>query len=137
MLTEGVQMLSTACRLFGLDEGYKITHINHPCNLWVRESLSNWKWLRKLVIELNREYRYRYNKDYNHKAYNIAMSLNYPNIEDKGLTKFAQAMPYRYKNKNAIIAYRNYYISEKQHIANWKRRNIPDWYKFLNKGEYI
>lgn len=129
MIIESAQMLSTVCRLTGLDEGYKTTHINHPCNKWCRKSLSNWLWLRDLVIELNKEYRYRYNKNINHKSYDITMSLSLPDIKDKGLTSFAQAMPDKYKNSDVVKAYRNYYIHEKSHIAQWKNREIPYWFK--------
>lgn len=132
MILESAQMLSTACRLSGIDAGYKSTHKNHPCTKWVRESLSNWLWLKLLNKELNNEYRYRYNKSVNHKSYDVILSLPLPNIPDKGLTQFPQAMPNEYKNSNPIIAYRKYYIGEKQHFANWTKREIPYWFK---KGE--
>ena len=59
MILESSQMLSTACRMNGVHDGYKATHISHPCSIWVRESLDNWFWLRDLVTELNEEYKYR------------------------------------------------------------------------------
>jgi len=31
MILEHTQMLSTACRLNGIDKGYQITHVNRPC----------------------------------------------------------------------------------------------------------
>ena len=128
MIVESTQMLSTACRLSGVEEGYKATHINHPCNVWCRSSLSNWLWLRDLVIALNEEYRYRYEKNINHKSYDAAMNLPLPKIKDHGLTSFAQAMPDRYKHVNSIKAYRNYYINEKSNMAFWKKRNVPYWF---------
>lgn len=129
MILESAQMLSTACRLSGIDAGYKTTHKNHPCTKWVRESLSNWLWLRLLTKELNNEYRYRYDKSVNHKSYDVILSLPLPNIPDKGLTQFPQAMPNEYKNNNPIKAYRKYYIGEKQHFANWTKREPPFWFK--------
>ena len=40
MILESAQMLSTAVRLAGDDIGYKVTHQNHPCMVWTRNSLS-------------------------------------------------------------------------------------------------
>ena len=52
-------------------------------------------------------------------------------FEEKGLTPFALAMPDKYKTDDAVLSYRNYYMSEeKQKIASWKkRREKPEWYK--------
>ena len=40
----------------------------------------------------------------------------------------------KYKTKDAVESYRNYYMSEeKQKIASWKkRRERPIWYKSLS-----
>jgi hypothetical protein len=127
MIVEAAQMLSTACRLSGLDYGYKITHVNHPCNKWVRESLSNWYWLKELTKHLNREWQQRYNHLVNHKSYSVILTLPKPKITDIGLTSFAQAMPDEYKNSNPVVAYRNYYRYEKRDIATWKN-SIPGWW---------
>ena len=127
MILESAQMLSTACRLSGLDVGYKACYKNHPCGIWTRASLSNWLWLRKLVIELNGEWKRRFNHKQNHKSFEVVMSLPYPKIKDYGLTPFAQAMPDVYKNKDAVNAYRNYYMGDKRHIAYWKNGK-PFWY---------
>lgn len=127
MILESAQMLSTAARLMGIDHGYKISYINHPCNLWVRGSLSNWKWLRKLAIELNSEYKFRYDKKTNHKSFDLVQSLPVPNIEDYGVTPFAQVMTEKYKHNDPVIAYRNYYIGEKFNLFQWTKRKSPYW----------
>jgi hypothetical protein len=129
MILEHVQMLSTACRLSGLDIGYKATHRNHPCSIWVRESLSNWLWLKELTTCLNDEYKYRYNKLINHKSFDVMMTLPEPSIPGIGLTKMAMAMPDQYRNDNVVQAYRDYYTGDKQHLADWGIQKIPDWYK--------
>jgi hypothetical protein len=121
-------MLSTACRISGRNFGYKATHVNHPCNIWTRKSLSNWKWLRDLTTFLNEEYKIRYHHIDNHKSYDVVCSLPEPNINDIGLTDFAQAMPDQYRNQNPIVAYRSYYINEKKDFATW-RNKIPEWWK--------
>jgi uncharacterized heparinase superfamily protein len=128
MILESAQMLCSAVNLSGGDSPYKTTHKNHPCTVWVRESLSNWCWLRDLTLALNEEYCYRYDKTIDHKSAAIVKKIKEPNINDIGLTEFAQAMPEQYKNEDVVKAYRNYYIGEKSNIAKWKKRERPEWY---------
>jgi len=127
MILESAQLLSSAVRVSGIDEGYALTHKNHPCAIWTRKSLSNWYWLKNLMYALNEEYKYRYNKRVNHKSFDIGWNLTYPNIEDIGLTPFVMAMPDKYKNTDPFLAYRNYYVGEKSHLFSWKKREIPYW----------
>lgn len=60
MCLETAQLLSSALRLCGHSgEGlYKITHKNHPSNIWARTTQGNYKWLlehfRALCDEYNR-----------------------------------------------------------------------------------
>lgn len=128
MILESAQLLSTTVRLSGIDKGYKICYINHPVSKWVRESLRNWLWLRELVINLNAEWQRRFNHRENHKSFEVVMSLPYPKIKDIGLTKFALAMPDKYKCTDVVESYRNYYKGEKQDIASWKNGK-PWWWK--------
>lgn len=108
---------------------YKPTHVNHPCNVWVRESLDNYVWLCWSTIFLCREYSHRYGRTHAGEIVVKELSKNFPKLPIKGLTPFAQAMPEQYKNENAVIAYRNYYMGEKRHIANWKNREVPEWFE--------
>ena len=105
---------------------YLPTMENHPCTIWVRESLDNYEWLYCLALALNDEYGYRYGKS--HKSVDQVI-LKLPDIDlpRKGLTPFAQAMPDEYKNEDAIKAYRKYYYEDKNHIWNWKYRETPEW----------
>jgi hypothetical protein len=128
MILESAQLLSSAVRLSGIDAGYKLTHKNHPCSLWVRESLSNWRWLKSLAHELNEEFKYRFNHINNHKSYDVISSLPEPVIEDKGLTPFVQCLPDTYKSEDTVEAYRSYYIFEKYELAKWTGRSVPDWF---------
>lgn len=125
MIIESVQMLSTACRLNGLDQGYKITHQNHPCSVWVRASLSNWKWLESLVYHLNEEFKFRF-KGVDHKSFLVSQALSTPRIEDLGLTPFALAMPEHCRRPDPVEAYRCYYQQEKK-FATWTKRDRPFW----------
>ena len=45
-----------------MDKVYKVTHKNHPCTRWVRESKDNYLWTLEHLKGLLREYTYRYNK---------------------------------------------------------------------------
>lgn len=132
MILESAQMLSTACRYCGMDVGYKSTHANHPCNKWVRESRSNFIWLWHLVDCLNDEWKHRFGHIKNHKSFEVAMNLPFPNLPNRPLTSFAQAMPDRFKTNNSVIAYRNYYKFKKykfQQKNMWKytKREEPLW----------
>lgn len=132
MILESAQMLSTAIReTSDFDPKYKSTHVNHPCSKWVRATKENYTWLLFLSSYLNDEYRYRYDKNCNHKSYDVILEL--PGVSDVdipngSLTSFEQAMPNKYKRECSIDAYRAYYIGEKRHIASWKKRNVPSWF---------
>jgi len=107
---------------------YKLSHKNHPCAIWSRESLSNYLYLCDLGLELCKEYTYRYGK--RHKSQDVIewCIVNKPNIVDKGFTEPARAMPDEYKVDSIVESYRNYYIGEKSKIAVWKSRETPEWY---------
>lgn len=133
MILEHAQMMSTTVRLTNhledSHEAYRVTHKNHPCTIWVRESLSNYLWLEALTWHLNEEYKYRYDKEHDHKSYGVIERLPTPNLMDIGMTQFPQAMPDSFKRLSAVDAYREYYIHEKSDIATWKKRKVPSWYK--------
>jgi len=133
MILESAQLLSTAVRVSGVDSGYKTTHKNHPCSIWARESLDNWRWLRELVFELHNEYQFRYGKEKVHKSFLVVQNLLEPRIESIGLTEFAQAMPEQYKNVDVVTAYRNYYKFEKRHLFKWTNRKPPYWIKNVHR----
>jgi hypothetical protein len=129
MILESAQMLCAAVILSGGEAPYRLTHKNHPCTVWARESLSNWLWLRDLMEALNIEWKYRYGHTRNHLSWDKVKNLTPPSIEDKGLTKFAMAMPDSYKTADPIVAYRTYYLNDKRHIASWTRREKPSWWQ--------
>ena len=41
---------------------YASTHINHPSAIWCRKGIVQYRWLHNLLIELCKEYTYRYDK---------------------------------------------------------------------------
>jgi hypothetical protein len=130
MILESAQMLCTVLNQHGFRTPYKSTHAQHPCTIWTGESLSNWRWLRDLSLALNDEYRFRYNKDQDHKSAQIIKTLPKPPLSYLGLTPFAQTMPDEYKVPgDAVQAYRNFYNGEKRKFAKWTRREPPEWFQ--------
>ena len=133
------------------------THINHPCNKWVRGSYSNYEWTRLLLGGLLAEYDLRYSDPgdketikSNFKKFSKARQiyrLNIPaNIPDIFLENSMTidgrndatipplAMPDIYKEKeikhidSIIRSYRRYYLFEKLKFATWRSpRKIPEW----------
>lgn len=130
MIVETAQMLSTA---WPIDVSpYKHTHVNHPCNVWMRSSLSNYKWLLVHGLTLCEEYTKRYNRVHKTetKAFDWFLDAGYPDIIDVGLTPFAIAI----SDKSLIVAddpvvsYRNYYKTAKARFAKWKASSPPEWW---------
>jgi hypothetical protein len=107
---------------------YKLSHKNHPCAIWARESLTNYLYLCELGLELCREYTYRYGK--RHKSQDVIewCLTNKAQICYKGLTSQPKAMPDECKVDSVVESYRNYYMTSKREIASWKNREIPEWY---------
>ncbi|MDD3065592.1 MAG: pyrimidine dimer DNA glycosylase/endonuclease V [Endomicrobiaceae bacterium] len=131
MIVESCQIL---CSVFyynsEIKPPYKLTHKNHPCCVWARESLGNFKWLLKHTEYLLDEYSLRYAK--RHKCNDvfcwIKSNMNVLKFNKTELTDFVQAMPEHYRLNDAVKAYRNYYKGEKAEIAVWKNSVIPDWF---------
>ena len=134
-LLESSQLLCGVHHVVGTqtDIPYRLSHKNHPCAIWARESLSNYLYLCELGLELCNEYTYRYGK--RHKSLEVIMWCisNKPNIPDIGFTEPARAMPDEYKVKSVVQSYRNYYIGAKSGFANWKNREVPFWFSQKNE----
>jgi len=130
MILESAQMLCTAHHLHPSGSypiAYKKAHVNHPCTKWVRESLSNYKWLVSLAKNLNDEYKFRYNHTVNHKSFDVINSLPMPDIPDLGLTQFVTAMPDDCKTLDPVLSYRTYYNYHKRKILIYTKRSKPVW----------
>lgn len=109
---------------------YSATHGSHPSAKWCRDSNANYKWLYDLFCALCDEYTYRYGK-----IHLTDMKLRHvlshvpKNIANKEFVPPWRAMPDDVKiGKDTLASYRNYYRLSKTHLANWKNRNIPEWY---------
>ena len=140
MITESAQMLCTVhwCKANTLEKSqnlvegllFKPAHINHPSTIWTRETHENYRWLLIHFITLCEEYYLRYAKYHASWTKLYDGLARFPmNIQEGGLTNFAQAMPNKYKHKNHITAYRQYMIAEK-YYAKWEKgTNKPTWWK--------
>lgn len=134
MIVEYAQLLSTAHHVLD-GEGflfkyqiYKKTHENHPSALWARENRENYRWLFQCLLQLLRDYEERYNKEHKTKAL-LRYLIFFPKQSLNGdRTDPPQCMPDQYKSKDAVQAYRNYYIGEKGHFAKWKNAVMPPWW---------
>jgi len=141
MILETAQLLSTAHRVLDGDETktlpdyregylYKATHINHPSAVWARSNSLHYRWLWELFHALLDEYEYRYEKT--HKCRDLLWHLAFTpnNIETSEFTEPPCAMPDDCKiSSSAIANYRKYYITHKNHMASWKKRDVPLWYQ--------
>jgi hypothetical protein len=132
MILETAQLLCGVHHVVesGYETPYKLSHKNHPSAIWVRECLENYIWLCDLGLELCKEYTYRYEKRHKSQAVIEWCIINKPNLKiNDDLTPFALAMPDECKVDDAIQSYRNYYMTEKRRMANWKNRETPEWFK--------
>ena len=134
MILESAQMLCTAHHCYGSAEQkanvpYKQAHLNHPSTIWARQSKSTYMWLYEHMMALGTEYYVRYGKTH----LTITKCKDFlatppKHIQGDEWSQPPQAMPDEYKHKDSIIAYWQYYINDKSHIAGKtenKYREIP------------
>ena len=144
MILEYTQILCTALHILIPDIAkkcydkkliYKKTHYNHPCCIWARNNISNFKWLIKLTKACSKEHQFRYKPKHIHKSMKVIKIIEklIPLIETSIPGEFSDppmCMPDQYKSDNCIEAYRNYYNSpDKKHLISYKNRDIPDFIK--------
>ena len=112
---------------------YTATHINHPSARWVRKGVQQYRWLHDLLVELCKEYTYRYGKIHKVEHSGLLATLDsFPKKIriDVEWSEPTPAMPDEFKIQGSSIeSYKNYYIYSKSHLAKWKNRNVPEWFK--------
>lgn len=141
MVVELYQQLGSALRRHGATDsqmpltqsgrpllgGYR----HHPCTQWCGNSRSNFQWAILHAIALAEEYRDRYGKEHSCSSGIEHMADMSTMIPEGSMTPFAQAMPDKYRNTSAVVAYRNYYFYDKRENiqCQWnKSRQSPDWW---------
>lgn len=107
---------------------YKASHINHPQNIWVRQSSAHYRWLYQMWVNLCEEYTYRYGKV--HSTYSkLGLTLRItPNkiLHNNFLTP-PKTMPDDVKVICSVDSYRNFYKVHKAGFSKWTKRSIPEW----------
>ena len=116
------------------ETAYRKTHPNHPCAIWVRESLPNYTWLCELGVALCEEYTFRYSKTHKTEHHIRWLSENPPALPNIGVTLIRQAMPGEYKRPNPVDAYRTYYIENKVKLRGIVKYTRRQWPTFIPKA---
>ena len=134
MILETAQLL---CGVFPPGAApYKRTHYNHPCAIWTRASLANYKWLLMHGHELCAEFVYRFGHTHATQQVLDWCSLRLggydePKLPNIGLTPFIAAVPDQYKVEDVVESCRAYYKAEKlggkRGLHIWTRRTKPPW----------
>ena len=135
MILETAQLLCSVHHIFntGLEIPYKLTHKNHPCSIWARESRENYLWLCLLGINLSTEFIYRFNKAHASQEVILWCYQNVPFKNDGCLTPFARCVgAYNTDpNEDVVQVYRRYYYFEKclGIRFHYTKREVPEWLK--------
>lgn len=147
MILETGQMLSVAYRhwapQYGLspefDGIYKVTHQNHPCNIWLRDQKINFLWCIRLFDSLAAEKRLRLGN--NHLSH-IKLSPNFWHIagliaKDLNLDEAMREVKFNFNCSNVAIPTGNVFDDYKLCLANkwnqdkkyprWTGRGKPSW----------
>lgn len=137
MVLESAQLLSTThhrCNSPVKHRLYLPTHANHPCQLWLLESASNYYWLSRLAVALCDEYEHRYGREHASRLLIETELTACPHSRTNRVTPFALAMPAEckpvspyYSLEEAVEAYRLYYAVHKAPILTYTNRKEPEW----------
>lgn len=115
----------------GSEWHYSLSHVNHPCTIWTRNSIENFNWLLECTKGLCVEFRSRWKgKDHSIQKILDWIDHNPPKLPSTGMSPFAQAMPICYQSDNAIESYRKYYAYKTTYMkVIWQKiGNTPDWW---------
>ncbi len=116
----------------------KHSHINHPCDKWIKESKQNVDWLILHARELFNEFTFRYKKRHFTESFLdwIENNTDLINLNNNCVTPFPIAINEsmicrKVENFNSLprfLQYRLYYKFDKP-FAQWnKGRNVPYWF---------
>jgi len=110
---------------------YRRTHYTHPCAIWTRQSIGNFRWLVEHGLALADEFEFRFKKSHKSRGVILWCAENeaLAELPDRERTPFALAMPDEFKRVDPVEAYRAYYRGAKAEIARWaKGRAQPSWW---------
>lgn len=134
---ESGQLIATTARILNFhsearylpDRLPAVSHHNHPCAKWLRESHGNWIWLLHHAAALSKEYTARYGRIH---AYNqlILYAVRWElHFSQAIMTPPPMVMPEQYQIVgDPLASYRNYYAAEKA-AKGWHRNPArrPHW----------
>lgn len=117
----------------------KVIQPFHPCAVWVRESDGNYTWMYNLWYNLCNEYAFRFGGK-THACYDrLRGCLRTPPLKSPGgfmspppITPLPVHIKEQYNpnhEADVVLAYREYYMTEKRDFAGWRGRNEPEWWK--------
>ena len=134
MILEGAQLLASAHHITNTDaasipELYRLTHKNHPCAIWVRQSINNYLYLMDLMEALNEEAQWRYGHSRTHISLEKCHAWPFPALPDVKWTEPPACVHDDFKViPDRVEAYRSYYRRDKRDIAIWTKRGEPEWW---------
>lgn len=120
------------------------SYYNHPCSVWVRDSITNFQWLLDHASALLKERRFRFDQPHFSSSFIDWCKINSPNLKNLGLTKPAQAFKIgvwdHLIDDDPVRGYQRYYVADKHYDKNGKnifkytKRNIPEfWDKYYKE----
>lgn len=139
MILETGQMLCTAYRYYASQYGwpptfdgiYKETHKNHPCNVWLRKNINNYKWVLNLFAALVDEKVYRTGKTH------LSYTKLWPHLTIIP-HRFEYDVPaFTFDCSNVSVKLNSVFANYKQCLINkwrndlkqptWTKRGPPEW----------
>ena len=109
---------------------YSPTHITHPSSVWTMMGRAQYEWHYKLTRAMLDEYTRRYGKKHGVERVMPLLKSVPKNIpENVAWSDPPLAMPDKYKSKNHVESYRQFYVGEKSSFARWKNCEPPAWFK--------
>jgi len=114
---------------------------NHPMSKWGRENINNFKWTLTHILELSKEFTYRFDERHFTQDFIDWCYQNSPDLPDKPKTLqpqcFVTYYPHCIVENNPVLGYHNYYNEAKASFmfggvekkAKWTRREVPYFFK--------
>lgn len=111
-------------------------YYHHRCSKWIRLSRANFDWAIDHALALCREYTYRYGKIHANQQVIEEIASQEFEFPYEEMTKFALAVADDCLDRRvgAIDAYRDYYVTHKNHLLTYTRREVPYWLKEMGLG---
>lgn len=116
---------------------YAVTHPNHPCTLWTRQSSANYRWHYEHFCALCNEYTHRYGRVHATDAKLRELLATPPNNLPEGpLTPFVLCMgsrPECIDEADPVGSYKKFYMTKQGDFKMaWTKREVPEWFNWLN-----